>query len=74
VKCSGLRESVIGLIKMYKRKEIILDPKHPMHFKKSSDYNLILNFFHKPQIIIVLPVWNPSIFQQELHTLLAQCS
>jgi len=42
---------------------------------KSSDYNLILNFFHKPQIIIfVLPVCNPSIFQQELHILPARCS
>jgi len=75
VKWSGLRESVIELIKLYKRKEIILDPKHPMHFNKCSDYKLILNFFHKSQIIIsVLPVCNPSIFQQELHTLLAQCS
>ena len=42
-----------------------------MQFNKSSDYNLILIFFRKPQIIIfVLPVCNPSIFQQELpsHT------
>jgi hypothetical protein len=44
-----------------------------MHFNKMSDYNLILNFFHKAQIIIiiifVLPMCNPSTFQQELHTL-----
>jgi len=67
--------SVIGLIKLYKRKEIILDPKHPMQFNKRFDYNLILNFFHKPQIIIfVFPVWNPSIFQQQLHTLPARCT
>jgi len=40
------RESVIELIELYKRK-IKWDPKHPMHFSKSSDYNLILKFFHK---------------------------
>jgi len=28
------QESVIELIKLYKRKEIIWDPKHPMHFNK----------------------------------------
>jgi len=67
--------SVIDLIELYKRKKIIWDPKHPMHLNKSSDYNIILNFFHTPQIIIfVLPVCNPSIFQQELHTLPARCS
>jgi len=66
------QESVIELIELYKRKEIIWDPKYPMHFSKSSDYNLSLKFFLKKQIIIfVFPVCNPSIFQQELHTLLA---
>jgi hypothetical protein len=59
---------VIELIELYKRKEIIWDPKHPIYFNKRSDYNLILNFFHKPQTLIsVLPVCNPSNFQQELH-------
>jgi hypothetical protein len=28
------QESVIELIKLYKIKEIIWDPKHPMHFNK----------------------------------------
>jgi hypothetical protein len=28
------RESVIELIELYKRKEIIWDPKHPMDFNK----------------------------------------
>ena len=28
------QESAIKLIKLYKRKEIIWDPKHPMHFNK----------------------------------------
>jgi len=28
-------ESVIELIELYKRKEIISDPKHPMHFSKN---------------------------------------
>jgi hypothetical protein len=28
------QESVIGFIELYKRKEIIWDPKHPMHFNK----------------------------------------
>jgi peptidoglycan hydrolase-like amidase len=28
------QESVIELIEFYKRKEIIWDPKHPMHFNK----------------------------------------
>jgi cytochrome c1 len=28
------RESVRELIELYKRKEIIWDPKHPMHFNK----------------------------------------
>ena len=46
-------ESVIELIELYKREEIIWDPKHLLYFNKSSDYNLILNFFHKPQIIIL---------------------
>jgi hypothetical protein len=45
--------SVIELIELHKRKEIIWYPKHPMHLNKSSDYYLILNFFHKPQIIIL---------------------
>jgi len=67
--------SVIELIELYKRKQIIWDPKHPMHFSKSSDYNVILKFFHKKQIIIfVFAVCNPSIFQQELHTLPARGS
>jgi len=69
------QESAIELIKPYKRKEIIWDPKHPMHFSKSSDCNLVLKFFHKKQIIIfIFPVCNPSVFQQELHTLPARCS
>jgi hypothetical protein len=29
------QESVIELIELYKRKEIIWDPKHPMHFNKT---------------------------------------
>jgi len=28
------QESVIEFIELYKRKEIIWDPKHPMHFNK----------------------------------------
>jgi hypothetical protein len=28
------KESVIEFVKVYKRKEIIWDPKHPMHFNK----------------------------------------
>jgi hypothetical protein len=28
------RESVMELIELYKRKDIIWDPKHPMHFNK----------------------------------------
>jgi len=28
------QESVVELIQLYKRKEIIWDPKHPMHCKK----------------------------------------
>jgi len=28
------QERVIELTELYKRKEIILDPKHPMHFNK----------------------------------------
>jgi hypothetical protein len=28
------QESAIELIEIYKRKEIIWDPKHPMHFNK----------------------------------------
>jgi len=28
------QESAIELIELYKRKEIIWDPKHPMHFNK----------------------------------------
>jgi hypothetical protein len=28
------QENVIGFIELYKRKEIIWDPKHPMHFNK----------------------------------------
>jgi len=28
------QESAIELIELYKRKEIIWDPKHTMHFKK----------------------------------------
>jgi len=28
------QESVIGLIELYKRKEITWDPKHPMDFNK----------------------------------------
>jgi hypothetical protein len=28
------QESVIGFIELYTRKEIICDPKHPMHFNK----------------------------------------
>jgi hypothetical protein len=28
------QESVIELIELYKRKEIIWDPKHPMHLTK----------------------------------------
>jgi hypothetical protein len=69
------QESVIELMELCKRKEIIWGPKHPMRFSKSSDYNLILKFFHRKQIIIfVFPVCNPSVFQQELHTLLARCS
>jgi hypothetical protein len=60
------QESTIELIELCLKKK--WDPKHPMHFNKSSDYNLILNFFHKQQIITyVFPVCNPSIFQQELH-------
>jgi hypothetical protein len=69
------QESAIELIELYKRKEIIWGSKHPMHFNKSFDYSLILNFFHKPHLIIFfLPVCNPSIFEQELHTLPARCS
>jgi len=30
------QESVIELIELYKTKEIIWDPKHPMHFNKIS--------------------------------------
>jgi len=41
------QESVIELIELYERKERIWDPKHQMHFSKSSDYNLILKLFHK---------------------------
>jgi len=28
------QESVIEFVKLYKRKEIIWDPKHPIHFNK----------------------------------------
>jgi hypothetical protein len=28
------QENVIEFIELYKRKEIIWDPKHPMHFNK----------------------------------------
>jgi hypothetical protein len=28
------RESVVEFVELYKRKEIILDPKHPMHFNE----------------------------------------
>jgi hypothetical protein len=28
------QEIVMGLIELYKRKQIIWDPKHPMHFNK----------------------------------------
>jgi hypothetical protein len=28
------QENVIGFIELYKRKEIIWDPKHPKHFNK----------------------------------------
>jgi hypothetical protein len=28
------RESVVEFTEIYKRKEIIWDPKHPMHFNK----------------------------------------
>jgi hypothetical protein len=31
------QESVIELINLYKRKEVIWDPKHPMHFKKKLE-------------------------------------
>ena len=35
----------------------------PASISESSDYNLILKFFHKKQIIIfVFPLCNPSIF------------
>jgi len=34
VRWSGLRKSVIEFIELYKRKEIIWDPKHPMYFNK----------------------------------------
>jgi len=63
-----IQESVIELIEFSKRKETTWDPKHPVHFN-NSDYNLILNFFHEPQItIFVLPVRKPSVFNKSSHT------
>jgi hypothetical protein len=34
-----VQESVIELIEICKRKEIIWDPKHPMHFNKIKKQN-----------------------------------
>jgi hypothetical protein len=33
------KESVIGFIELYKGKEILWDPKHPMHFNKIKKQN-----------------------------------
>ena len=51
------QESVVELIELYNRKEIIWGPKHPTHFNSISDYNIILNFFRKPQTIIFVSLY-----------------
>jgi hypothetical protein len=56
-------KSVIEFIEIYKRKEIIWDPKHPMHFnkiKKQDAWQELGNFAKVLQANVRITTWQET--------------